>query len=105
MYVAWNLGTALGSIVGDALGDPRPLGVDLIVPLTFLAILVPLLRTRAARMTGLASAVAALLLTRILPLGVAVLGAGLAGCASGAWWVRREEGRRPLTTARISGRR
>jgi predicted branched-subunit amino acid permease len=64
----------------------------LIVPLTFLAVLVPLLRTRAARITGLTSGLTALLLTRILPLGLSVLGAGLAGCAAGTWWTRWEEG-------------
>lgn len=105
MYVAWNLGTALGSAVGDTLVDPRRLGIDLIGPLTFLAVLVPLLRTRAARVAGLTSGLVALLLTRLLPLGVAVLGAGFAGSAAGAWWVGHEEGPIAAATGQSKRRR
>jgi len=36
MLLAWNVGTAIGAIVGAALPDPRRLGVDLVVTLTFL---------------------------------------------------------------------
>jgi predicted branched-subunit amino acid permease len=92
MFVAWNLGTALGSVVGDALTTPRRLGIDLIVPLTFLAVLIPLVGTRAAGLGVLVSALLALLLTRLLPVGVAVLGAGLAGSVAGAWWDSRRPG-------------
>ena len=83
MYAAWNLGTALGSVLGDTLGDPRRFGVDLVVPLTFLSVLVPLLRTGAARIVALTSGLVALLLTKLAPLGVAVLGAATAGAAVG----------------------
>jgi len=91
MFVAWNLGTAIGAALGGVVADPRRLGIDLIVPLTFLAVLVPLVRTRAAVIVALVSGVVALLLARVLPVGLAVLGAGLAGSASGAWSVRSEE--------------
>jgi predicted branched-subunit amino acid permease len=90
MYVAWNLGTALGSALGDALGDPRRFGVDLVVPLAFVSVLVPLLRTGADRMVALTSGLVALLLTRSAPLGVVVLGAATVGAAVGTWWVRVE---------------
>ena len=89
MFVAWNLGTALGAAVGDALPDPRRLGVDFVVPLTFLAVLIPLVRTRAAALSALVAGAAALLLTWLAP-SVAVLGAGLAGSAAGAWWARHD---------------
>ncbi len=88
MYAAWNAGTALGTAVGHALPDPRGLGINLIVPLTFLAVLVGLVRTRAAVLVTLAAGATALLLTRLAPDGVAVLGAGLVGSAVGAWSTR-----------------
>ncbi|HVL17808.1 MAG TPA: AzlC family ABC transporter permease [Gemmatimonadales bacterium] len=88
MYAAWNLGTALGSVLGDTLGDPRRFGVDLVVPLTFLSVLVPLLRTGAARIVALTSGLVVLLLTGLAPVGVAVLGAATAGAAVGTWWTR-----------------
>lgn len=91
MYVAWNIGTALGAALGAVIPDARALGIDLVAPLCFLAVLVPLLRTRAALVVAALAGITALLLTRIAPGGVAVLGAGLAGCLAGAWWTRRED--------------
>lgn len=91
MFVAWNTGTVLGAALGHALPDPRQFGVDFVAPLTFLAVLVPLVRTRAAALTALVAGVSALLVARLMPGGVAVLGAGLAGSAAGAWWARREQ--------------
>jgi 4-azaleucine resistance transporter AzlC len=89
MLLGWNLGTAIGAIVGAALPDPRRLGVDLVVTLTFLGVLVPLIRTRAALMAALAAGLATLVLVSLAP-SVAVLGAGVVGGSVGAWWSRRE---------------
>ncbi len=90
MYLGWNLGSGLGSAVGYALPDPWALGIDFVVPLAFLAVLVPLLRTRAALLVALSAAVATLLLARLVPSGAAVLGGGVLGCAIGAWWTHTE---------------
>ena len=91
MFVAWNVGTAIGAAVGHALPDPRRMGVDFVVPLTFLAVLIPLVRTRAAALAAVAAGAAALLLAWLAP-SVAVLGGGLAGSAVGAWWARHDRG-------------
>ncbi|MGH9173856.1 MAG: AzlC family ABC transporter permease [Vicinamibacterales bacterium] len=88
MYVAWNLGTAFGVSVGDAIPNPVGIGIDLVAPLTFLAVLVPLVRTRPALVTALVAGATALLLARIVPTGVAVLVAGLGGSIAGAWSAR-----------------
>ncbi len=48
MYVAWNVGTALELPPASQLDLPH-LGVDLVALLTFLAVLVPLVRTRPAQ--------------------------------------------------------
>lgn len=91
MYVAWNVGTILGVSVGDAIPNPRAIGIDLVTPLTFLAVLVPLVRTRPAVVTVLVASATALLLAQIAPAGVAVLGAGLGGSLAGAWSAGRGE--------------
>jgi len=90
MFVGWNLGTAIGLLAGAALPDPRRFGVDLVVTLTFLAVVVPLIRSRAAVFAAVAAAVTTVLLLWLMP-GVAVLGAGLVGGSVGAWWSRRGE--------------
>jgi predicted branched-subunit amino acid permease len=94
MFVAWNLGTALGVAAGAGVAGSRRLGIHLIVPLTFLAVLVPLVRTRVDATVALVSGLVALGLTRVMPVGVAVLGAGVAGSAVGAWWTRLDGGPR-----------
>jgi predicted branched-subunit amino acid permease len=93
MYVAWNLGTALGATIGDAIPDPRAVGVDLVAPLTFLAVLVPLVRTQPAVVAALVAGATVLLLAPVAPTGVAVLGAGLGGSAAGAWAAGRSGAR------------
>jgi len=85
MYVSWNIGTALGVTVGDAIPDPRGIGIDLVAPLAFLAVLVPLVRTRPAVVTVVVAAAIVLALRQVVPSGVAVLGAGLGGSLAGAW--------------------
>jgi predicted branched-subunit amino acid permease len=90
MYTGWNLGTLLGAGVGAALPSPGAFGIDLVAPLSFLAVLVPLVRSRPALLVAVVAGLTALVLVRIAPGGVTVLGAGLVGCAVGAWATRKE---------------
>jgi predicted branched-subunit amino acid permease len=90
MYSGWNIGTALGAGVGAVLPSPGAFGIDLVAPLSFLAVLIPLVRTRPVLLVAAVAGVTALLLARVAPGGVVVLGAGLAGCAVGAWATRGE---------------
>lgn len=83
MYLAWTLATAIGAS-GGALLQRATLGLDLLAPLTFLAVLIPLIRTRSTLLTALSAAAAALLLARIAPNPVAVLGGGMTGGLVGA---------------------
>ena len=100
MFMAWNLGTAIGATTVHALPDLRRLGVDFVVPLTFLAVLLPLLRTRAAVLVALVAGVVTLLMGQLAPGGAVVLGAGLAGSAVGAWWSRRTHDAPVITNPR-----
>lgn len=85
MYVAWNVGTAAGLIAGEALPGSWLAEIDLVVPLTFVAVLAPLLRTRKALAVALTSGIAALLCGVVVPAGVALLAAGALGALLGAW--------------------
>lgn len=84
MFVAWNLGTALGLLLGRTLPDPGRLGLDLVVPLTFLALLVPLLQAKATWAAALMAAATAMALAPVAPVGIVILAAGIAGGGAGA---------------------
>ena len=85
MYAGWNLGTASGLAIGRAIPDPQQLAIELVVPLTFLAVLIPMLRTRVSLLVASWSAVITLLLGNWVPLGVAILLAGATGCLLGSY--------------------
>lgn len=75
LYAGWVGGTALGVAVGSSVGDPATLGLDAAFPALFLALLVPLVRSRVALAAALAGGGIALLLTPITPAGVPVIAA------------------------------
>jgi predicted branched-subunit amino acid permease len=80
LWSAWLLLTGLGMLLAGVL--PAGLWLDLAAPLTFLLLLLPMLRARAsvvaATAGGLTAAVAA-----GLPLGLNVLVGAVAGVAAG----------------------
>lgn len=92
MYSGWNIGTALGAVLGAALPSPTAFGINLVAPLAFLAVLVPLVRTRPLALVALAAGGTAYLISLVAPSGLAVLGAGLAGCLLGGWLTQKESG-------------
>ena len=85
MYCTWVGGTALGTLAGDALGDPDRYGLDAAFPALFLALLVPQVRTRPAFAAALGGAAIALVLIPFVPAGVPIV-AATAACLVG--WTR-----------------
>lgn len=73
LFVAWNLGTGAGVLLGGAVGDPAALGLDAAFPAGLIALLMPSLRERAARQVALVGAAVAVLATPLLPPGLPVL--------------------------------
>lgn len=92
MYLGWNIGTALGLTAGGAVGNPASSGLDFVVPLSFLAVLVPLIRDRSAVATVLTAALVAIAVLQIAPIGFAVLAAGVAGSIAGVTTSRQTSG-------------
>ncbi|GAA4529451.1 MULTISPECIES: AzlC family ABC transporter permease [Nonomuraea] len=79
VYVGWNVTTLLGAIGTSSLGDPGMLGLDVVGPATFLAILWPRLKERAELRALAAGGMAiALAATPFFPPGVPVLLAAVA---------------------------
>jgi predicted branched-subunit amino acid permease len=79
LYVTWNLTTLAGALGTSALGDPDMLGLDVVGPATFLAILWPRLTASAElRRLAVGGVAIALLATPFFPPGVPVLLSALA---------------------------
>jgi predicted branched-subunit amino acid permease len=74
MFVAWNLGTAGGVLVGASVGDPARFGLDAAFPAALLALALPTLRQqRAALRVAGVGAVVAVGTTFVVPAGLPVL--------------------------------
>jgi 4-azaleucine resistance transporter AzlC len=86
---AWISGTAIGAVGGDFIGEPARLGLDVIFPAFFLALLAEELRHGGRRRRAVAAALiavgVALVLVPVAPPGVPVIGA----CAAALLGLRR----------------
>lgn len=82
LFVAWNLGTVAGVLLGGAVGDPNAFGLDAAFPAGLLALILPALRDRTTRVAAGCGAVIAVAATPLLPAGLPVL-AALFGVAAG----------------------
>jgi branched chain amino acid efflux pump len=82
IYVTWNLTTLIGAFGAGRLGSPQSLGIDVVGPAAFLALIWPRLRAgRPERAVGLAGAAIALAAASFLPPGVPVILAATAALA------------------------
>jgi 4-azaleucine resistance transporter AzlC len=84
MYVNWQLCTYVGIMAGSVLSNPRAWGLDFALPLTFIGMLVPLLRDRVTVLCAVVAGVSAVLfnslphhLGLLVATGVAILVAAM----------------------------
>lgn len=78
VFVAWNIGTIVGVLSGDLIGDPGRFGLDVAFPASFLALLGPHRRNRPGRTTAAWAAVIVLVSVSFVPVGAPILLASLA---------------------------
>jgi 4-azaleucine resistance transporter AzlC len=78
LYVSWVSGTAVGALAGDALGNPKDLGLDGAFPALFLALLAPQLRAPRAALAAATGAAIALALIPVTPAGTPIIAASVA---------------------------
>ena len=97
LFVTWNLSTLGGGLIGGAIPDPTKLGLDLVFPLAFLALLVPLVRTRVELVVALFSGALAYVVAEMSSGGVPIVVTGVGGSLLGAWLTRG----RPVEQARL----
>ncbi|OXM70079.1 branched-chain amino acid permease [Amycolatopsis vastitatis] len=82
LFACWNLGVVAGAFAGTAISDTDVFGLDAAFPAVLLALVLPSLKDRAARLPVLTGVVVALAATPFLPAGLPVLLA-LAGVVVG----------------------
>jgi 4-azaleucine resistance transporter AzlC len=73
VLVLWNAGTIVGVVLGRAIGDPRTLGLDVMFPAAFLALLAPQLSRPHARGVAVGGGLLALACVPFAPAGVPIL--------------------------------
>jgi 4-azaleucine resistance transporter AzlC len=91
MYFVWQCSTLAGVLLGRVLPDPAAYGLDLVFPLTFIGLLVPLLRKRDSQVVAGVAAALTLLGALWLPGSWYILLAGVVASAVGALLRRRGE--------------
>lgn len=77
IFVCWNVGTVLGGVAGDAVGDPEALGLDVAFPAGFVALAVPHLSRAQGKVAAACGALIALVLIPLSPGGVPIVAAAL----------------------------
>ncbi|GGK04007.1 AzlC family ABC transporter permease [Luteimonas terricola] len=82
IYVFWNVCTAAGALLGDAMGDPRRWGLDGAAVAAFLGLLWPRLSAREPVAIAVACALATVLAVPFVPPGVPIL---VAAAVAAAW--------------------
>ncbi|MEA2386976.1 MAG: hypothetical protein QOJ22_1150 [Thermoleophilaceae bacterium] len=78
LYVSWVVGTAIGVLGAEALGDPAKLGLDAAFPALFLGLLVSQVHNRRAVAAAVLGAAIALALVPFVPAGLPIVAASLA---------------------------
>ncbi len=61
----WTLATIPGFLAGNAIGDPRRFGLDLVLPIVFAIMLIPLWRGRRAALPWVMAAIVAVVVERL----------------------------------------
>ena len=87
VYLLWNLFTAVGALLGNALGDPSRWGLDGAAVAAFLGLLWPRLRSREPIALAVAAAAIALVAVPMVPPGIPILIAAVLGAGWG-WFGR-----------------
>ncbi len=94
IFTCWLLSTALGILLSGWVGDPAALRLDFALYATFIGLLIPHVRDRAAVVAMLVAGVVALL-ARDLPGKLGLLLAALLAASAGLLWDRLTVGANP----------
>jgi 4-azaleucine resistance transporter AzlC len=89
LFVSYTTATLIGALLGSRVPDPERFGLEFIFPLSFLALLLPMLRHRLDVAVAIVAGLFALLASRFYGGGVVVLTTTIGGAALGTLLDRR----------------
>ncbi len=92
LWVTWVAGTALGSVLGGAIAEPRRFGLDMVMGCFLLALALGGPKSLRTVAIWAVAAVASLAAYRFLPPNSHVVAGALAGGVLGALWMERGDG-------------
>lgn len=95
LFLSFAVATLAGALLGSYLPDPDRIGLSTVFPLSFLALLLPLLRNRIEVVVAAAAGLAAIVINKFTEGGITILIVTIAGAGLGTLLHRRESG---LTT-------
>lgn len=78
VFAFWNVGTLVGALGGQALGDPETYGLDVAASAAFVALIRPQAGTREAKLVAIGAGAVALSVVGVLPAGTPVMVGALA---------------------------
>jgi len=73
VYIFWNIGTLLGALLGQAIGDPKAFGLDGAAAAAFIGLLWPRLKGRDPITLAIVAAAATIIVVPFVPPGVPIL--------------------------------
>jgi len=89
VFLFWNVGTLLGVLLGEVVGNPREWGLDAAFPAAFLALLLPHIKRKEKLRTALLGAVIAFVTIPFVPSGLPVVLAALSAVIFASFEVRK----------------
>lgn len=85
LWVVWVLATVPGYLLGSLVADPRRYGIDLVMPIFFAAMIVPMWRGRRAALPWLVAGIVALITAKLVDGFTFIIVGSLAGALVGAF--------------------
>lgn len=85
LWIVWLLATIPGFLLGSLVADPRQYGIDLVMPIFFAAMIVPLWRGRRAALPWVVAGVVALVVAKLVDGYAFIIIGALSGALAGAF--------------------
>lgn len=85
LWTVWLLATIPGFLLGSLVADPRQYGIDLVMPIFFAAMIVPLWRGRRAALPWVIAGIVALVAAKLIDGYAFIIIGALSGALAGAF--------------------